>query len=368
MENPRLLTKESFVWILGSLCRLHRIPFDAGLLLRRHPPDENGGYDAADLARAADELGFRTGTVRTARIDDFASLTLPCLAFLCPAGSERKSTDQDFRIVPALITGADGDDLFFHEAGEQAPKRCARAEFSERFEPVVHLFTPKPEAVRDEDGARALSEKPFGFGWFVPEILKHRRVWRDVLAASLALQLVGLATPLFTQAVIDKVVVHQTESTLVAVAVGMVLSIVFSALFTWVRQYLVLHTGNRIDAVLGSRVFAHLLQLPMPYFAHRPTGTLVARLQGVESIREFLSGSPPVSIPGRSPTPTTPRRIPWSSCRGSRCWWSGRSWSWTTTVSPSACWSPSRCSPAACPSRCCGWSACIRNSSRPALP
>jgi subfamily B ATP-binding cassette protein HlyB/CyaB len=60
---------------------------------------------------------------------------------------------------------------------------------------------------------------------------------------------------------------------------------------SWLRQYLILHTGNRIDAVLGAQVFRHLLQLPLPYFEHRPTGTLVARLQGIETIREFVSGA-----------------------------------------------------------------------------
>jgi subfamily B ATP-binding cassette protein HlyB/CyaB len=96
---------------------------------------------------------------------------------------------------------------------------------------------------------------------------------------------------LFTQVVIDKVVVHQTHSTLIAAAAGLALAIAFSSLFSWIRQYLILHTGHRIDAVLGSRVFSHLLKLPLPYFAQRPTGTLVARMQGVESIREFLAGA-----------------------------------------------------------------------------
>ena len=156
---------------------------------------------------------------------------------------------------------------------------------------VLHSFTPAPQSPRDEDGMRELGAKPFGFSWFIPELLRYRTVWRDILAASLALQLVGLATPLFTQVVIDKVVVHQSHSTLAAAGMGLTLAIVFSAVFSWVRQYLVLHTGNRVDAVLGSRVFAHLLKLPMPYFYRRPTGTLVARLHGVETIREFLAGA-----------------------------------------------------------------------------
>ena len=131
----------------------------------------------------------------------------------------------------------------------------------------------------------------FPHRWFIPELLKHKTIWRDVLLASLAIQLVGLVTPLFTQVIIDKVVVHQTHSTLIVLGVALVMFMLFTAGMTWLRQYLVLHTGNRIDAVLGSQVLRHLLRLPLPYFENRPTGVLVARLHGVETIREFVSGA-----------------------------------------------------------------------------
>ena len=133
--------------------------------------------------------------------------------------------------------------------------------------------------------------RPFGFKWFVPELLRHRRIWREVLLASLAIQLVGLATPVFTQVVIDKVVVHHTESTLWVVGLGLAMFMAFGAVMTWMRQYLVLHTGNRVDAVLGQSVFRHLFRLPLPYFESRQTGVLVARLNAVEQIREFVSGA-----------------------------------------------------------------------------
>ena len=100
------------------------------------------------------------------------------------------------------------------------------------------------------------------FRWFVPELLKHKPIWRDVLAASAAIQLLALATPLFTQVVIDKVVVHQTVNTLVVIGVALVVVTLFSTAMSWVRQYLVLHTGSRVDAVLGTRVFEHLVGLP----------------------------------------------------------------------------------------------------------
>src|SRR6185503_10949140 len=91
--------------------------------------------------------------------------------------------------------------------------------------------------------------------------------------------------------VIDKVVVHQTTHTLVVIAAALAMFLVFNAGMSWLRQYLVLHTGNRVDAVLGSEVFRHLLRLPMPYFEHRPTGVLIARVRAVETVREFMSGA-----------------------------------------------------------------------------
>ncbi len=111
------------------------------------------------------------------------------------------------------------------------------------------------------------------------------------MLASLAIQLLALATPIFTQIVIDKVIVHQTLNTLVVIGVALFIFMVFTAVMSWVRQYMVLHTGNRIDAVLGSQVFEHLFRLPPRYFDHRPTGVLIARVHGVETIREFISGA-----------------------------------------------------------------------------
>ncbi|MCW5624485.1 MAG: peptidase domain-containing ABC transporter [Burkholderiales bacterium] len=135
------------------------------------------------------------------------------------------------------------------------------------------------------------SGRGVGFEWFAREMLRHRPVWRDVLIASLVIQIIGLATPLLTQSLIDKVVVHRSTSSLTVIAVALVVFVLFSATMTWIRQYLILHAGSRVDAVLGAEVFSHLLRVPAPYFDKRPTGVLVARLQGVETVREFLSGA-----------------------------------------------------------------------------
>lgn len=316
-KSEVLITKEHAIWVLGSLCRFHRIPFDVSLLLQRHPPESEDCYTFSTFLHAVDELGFQHGESHHEAIENFASLSLPCLAFkraedkteiLADAeegtsNSEQTSPESNASNEPSevdiasemaqplLIAKEDEDILHYFEPGNETSQQSSRQELMTGLEPVLYLFTPKAEAIRDEDGVKATKPKSFSFRWFIPEIFKHRKVWRDILMASLVLQLVGLATPLFTQVIIDKVIVHQTQSTLIAIGVGLALAVLFTAIFTWVRQYLVLHTGNRIDAVLGSRVFSHLLKLPIPYFANRPTGTLVARLNGIEAIRQFLTGA-----------------------------------------------------------------------------
>lgn len=156
----------------------------------------------------------------------------------------------------------------------------------------VWLVSTQDKPVEDPDNAiLAAQARRFGFRWFVPELLRHKRLWQEILLASLVIQLLALATPLFTQTVIDKVIVHRTQSTLVVILIGMAIFMVFSALLSWLRQYLVLHTGNRVDAVLGAAVFERLFKLPPLYFQHRPTGVIAARLHGVETIREFIAST-----------------------------------------------------------------------------
>jgi ATP-binding cassette, subfamily B, bacterial HlyB/CyaB len=270
---------EAFVWALDSLCRLHRVPFDAELVLKQFPPP----YDLPTLLRAAQACGLKAGLAGT-QGDALERLPLPCLGFVRSVDSANDPAPPTL----ALLVRADRERLLYLLAGEEAPRTMARGQFAERFEDMVLLAAPAVAAPDDPDAAQ---KRAFGFRWFVPELARHRAIWRDVLLASAAIQIVGLATPLFTQVVIDKVVVHQTQSTLIAIAAGLGIFLMFNAAMTWMRQYLVLHTGNRVDAVLATQVFAHLFRLPLPYYEHRATGTTVARLQGVETIREFITGA-----------------------------------------------------------------------------
>jgi subfamily B ATP-binding cassette protein HlyB/CyaB len=274
----------TFAWGLQGICQLLRVPFAQSLVLQQFPPP----YSLVSFQRAAHALGLKSGLhpVRTADLPDLA---VPYLAILAP-GTKHGQPQRAAQYRLAIVVRCDPGSVLFLEDGRAQPVQAALDEFATQFAGQVLLFAPAQPKPRDEDAATA-ERAGFGFRWFVPELLRHKAIWRDVLLASLAIQLMALATPVFTQIVIDKVIVHHTLSTLVVIGIALALFVVFTAVMSWVRQYLVLHTGNRIDAVLGSQVFEHLFRLPPRYFEHRPTGVLVARVHGVETIREFLSSA-----------------------------------------------------------------------------
>lgn len=277
----RPISTHDLIWALGSFCALHRKPFDPALLTQQYPPPH--GTDT--LIRAFRALGFKIEH-RASRLESLGKLAMPCLALLVAATDGGDSTP--CRLAMLVQTHADCVVLF--HAGTNAPTTYPIDEFRTIYLGSVLQIATKVEAPADADAVASAGGK-FGFRWFMPELLKHRGVWGQVLVASLVIQLLALATPLFTQLVIDKVVVHRTESTLIVIGIGLAVFMLFSAVLSWIRQYLVLHTGNRVDAVLGASVFEHVLKLPPRYFEQRQTGVVVARLRGVENIREFIASA-----------------------------------------------------------------------------
>jgi subfamily B ATP-binding cassette protein HlyB/CyaB len=263
------------LWALASLCRGQRVHFDARTVLQQFPPP----LDVAALMHAAAGLGLKV-SLRPVAARDLKHALLPLLAVRREEGSARL----------ALVLAADSQTALVAER-DAAPKDVPLREFAGRYAPDVLQVALQEEAPEGASGEPGLTDRPFGLRWFIPELLRHKAIWREVLAASLVLQLVALATPLCTQVIVDKVVVHHSSSTLTVILAALGMFIAFSAALSYARQYLLLHTGNRIDSVLGMRVFEHLLRLPPRYFETRPTGTLVARLHGVETIREFITGA-----------------------------------------------------------------------------
>ena len=134
-------------------------------------------------------------------------------------------------------------------------------------------------------------KKRFGLNWFVPALKQHQGVLVQVLVASFFVQLFGLLNPLLIQQIIDAVISQGNISTLNVLGTLLVAMGLAQAVLSSLRTYLFSDTTNRIDISLGSTIIDHLLRLPLGYFADRPVGEVSSRINELEKIRRFLTGT-----------------------------------------------------------------------------
>jgi ATP-binding cassette, subfamily B, bacterial HlyB/CyaB len=195
---------------------------------------------------------------------------------------------------PALTRRADGSYLIYD--GRNSAGLCRLVDPVTRQDRFVTLEELMFETggtlilITRRIGGPGQDARSFGIGWFLPSIWRYRHALSHVLLASLFIQLFALATPIFFQVVVDKVLTHKAYSTLIVLIVGLVLLGLFDVTLQYMRTYALSHTTNRIDVELGQRLFSHLLRLPLGYFETRAAGQTVARVRELESIRAFLTG------------------------------------------------------------------------------
>ena len=200
---------------------------------------------------------------------------------------------------PALVSLANGNWIVVTAVGKNAAGEEAIEvldPLAERAEPLVvnkaafcanwggEILLMKRSRVPDE------APRPFGFRWFIPELLRQKRLFGEVAVAALMLYGLGLAVPIFFQLVIDKVLVHESFTTLYVLAIGVAIALVFDAVFTFLRRYLLLYATNKVDIRIATRTFAHLLSLPISFFERISAGVLVKHMQQASRVREFLTG------------------------------------------------------------------------------
>ncbi|WBS02793.1 peptidase domain-containing ABC transporter [Pseudoduganella sp. SL102] len=157
-----------------------------------------------------------------------------------------------------------------------------RADFAQRWDGEV-IFIKRQHRLSDPN-------QPFGLTWFLPEILKQKAAFRDIFIAAIAMHILSLASPMFFQLVIDKVLTHQSITTLWVLAIGIVMALLFEAVLGYVRQMLTLAASNKIDMRLTRRTFAQLLALPIDFFETQTAGIITRHMQQLEKIRNFLTG------------------------------------------------------------------------------
>ncbi|WP_138497695.1 peptidase domain-containing ABC transporter [Nostoc sp. PA-18-2419] len=168
--------------------------------------------------------------------------------------------------------------------------RCKPAQFVEQLDIDPTNFPPQVRVLLLTPTKETPQER-FGLRWFLPYLSRYRRVLIEVFIASFFVQLAALANPLVVQLIIDKVITQNSIGTLHILGVLLLVVGLFEAVLTTLRTYLFVDTTNRIDMGLGSQIIDHLLRLPLRYFERRPVGELSTRINELENIRQFLTGT-----------------------------------------------------------------------------
>ncbi len=265
----------STIQCIAALAQHHRLPVnperlieDYALVSEEPPP--------ATVLRIASDIGLK------AKFDKLSWESLQVQEGVFPLIA--RMTDGNCVIVMRANVNGDGMVAVLNPMADNPTEilRLDRAKFCALWHGEVFLMKrlyalPEPN-------------QPFGFRWFIPEILKQKAALRDIAIAAIAMHLLALASPMFFQLVIDKVLVHQSLATLWVLAVGIVIALVFDSLFGFLRQILTLSATNKIDMRLTRRTFAHLLSLPIDYFETTTAGVITRHMQQVEKIRGFLTG------------------------------------------------------------------------------
>ena len=254
------------------MARLHGVAADAEQLT--HELAVAGRpFDTTDVLLAAKRLELQAKAVKT-DVARLAKTPLPAVAV---------GHGDDGSVDFFILARVDGEQVLIQSPAVGRPETLTLAELQARWKGELILFTSRASV------AGELTK--FDFTWFIPAIVKYRKLLLEVLLVSFVLQIFALITPLFFQVVMDKVLVHRGFSTLDVIGVGLVVVVLFEVSLTTLRSYVFAHTTSRIDVELGARLFRHLLGLPLAYFQARRVGDSVARVRELENVRAFLTGN-----------------------------------------------------------------------------
>ncbi|UYM17723.1 type I secretion system permease/ATPase [Endozoicomonas euniceicola] len=253
---------------LVMLAHFHDVAAQAEQLQHRFG-DSRTPLGDIEILQAAKVLGLKAKQVN-ADSNKLQDLPLPAIA---------KHIDGSYFIVARVHEGK----ALIHKATSRSPEALPVDALKDEMTGKLFLFTKRSIL------PGALTQ--FDFSWFIPALLKHKKLLSEVLIASFFIQLFGLITPLFFQVIIDKVLVNQALTTLDVLAFGLLVISVFDVVLNGLRNYIFSHTTNRVDVILGARLFSHLVRLPVAYFQARRVGDTVARVRELDTIREFITGS-----------------------------------------------------------------------------
>ena len=231
---------------------------------------QNSHFEEYELLQLAKEFSFKAKFVETVW-DRLDKVNLPAIA---------QSKDGTY-----FILGKCDEEkaLIQNPAVGNKPQILTKEEFLNKWNGRLLMMTCR-EFINGKN-------RKFDISWFIPAVVKYRKLFGEVILASFFLQLFALVSPLLFQVVIDKVLVNRGLSSLDVLMTALICIGIFETMLGALRTYTFSHTTTRVDVELGASLFKHLIRLPLSYFGCRRVGDTVARVHELENIRNFLTGS-----------------------------------------------------------------------------
>lgn len=223
------------------------------------------------VARAAESLGFHARGLRL-EFDDLKHLQLPAVVHW---------EGMHYIVLYEVRRNA----VIVADPG-LGQRTLSRAEFLKGWTGLVLELVPEKELTQQKPDTSSLRR-------FRPIITPYWTMLLEVLMASLILSVLGLGVPLFTQMIVDRVLVHRSIGLLNMLLIGMLILSVFQALMQTVRQGLLVHLSTRCDARMMSDFFRHVFQLPQRFFDLRRVGDITSRVAENAKIRAAMAGTIP---------------------------------------------------------------------------
>lgn len=252
---------------LELVARMNKTDIDMRSVVREYGI-KTADIEPEEIMRIAKNSGFKIKK-KTMKLEDLSSkYPMPAIIRL-----------KDNTYVTLLAIRKEDNKVLIIRPFERHPESHEIEELQEQMQDYILILAHK---MMDDD-------VKFGFKWFFNEIFKYKKIIGQVLLGSFVVQLFGLVTPLFTQVILDKVLVHRTIATLDVLAFAFIVVAIFELLLNLSRNYIFIHTTNKIDAKLGAQLFRHLFHLYYVYFENRQVGNIIARVRELDRIREFIT-------------------------------------------------------------------------------
>ena len=273
-------TKQTRLFAFSAIASHHNAPVDLREIMHEYAVGEEEISDLLFKQIANDHMFKLKNIVQPWEKLQKSDSVFPCIVEKC---------NGKFAIICGFRKNGETDEIVLldPEIKQENPNNrftgFPREEFEKEYTNKLTLLK-KIYKLSDE-------QQPFSLRWFVPEFIKNRGIFGEIILMVVLLTVFSLVVPLFFQIVVDKVLVNAAYNTLNVLGVGILIAVLFNSLTGYIRSYLLLFATNKIDISTATKTFAHLMRLPVDFFDRVPSGVLLKHMQQTEKIRGFLSGN-----------------------------------------------------------------------------